>query len=89
MSVYRISGLDIMRWIPLSRNINVNGYYFGTDKLSHFISTGYRYYEKYKKAIRKGLNVEDAIKKAINYGIFLEMKWIFPCNLLVIKIIYR
>ena len=46
--------------------------YFGTDKLSHWMSTGERYYRKYKKNFKKFNDKEKAFKEAINYGIFLD-----------------
>ena len=56
----------------MSRNIQINGVVIGTDKLSHFISTGLRYFNTYKKALKKGLSEEKAFKKAIHFGIFTE-----------------
>ena len=54
------------------RTININGVYLGTDKLSHFISTGLRYFKRFNRSLKKGNSLEESYKKAIDYGIFLE-----------------
>ncbi|WP_241902690.1 hypothetical protein [Vibrio breoganii] len=36
----------------LDHIINVNGTYIGTDKISHFLGSGYEYYKRYRKAIQ-------------------------------------
>ena len=72
MSVYGTKNFDVSKYFSLSRTININGIYFGTDKLSHWMSTGERYYRKYKRNFSKFENKEKAFKEAINYGIFLD-----------------
>ena len=72
MSVYGTKKFDVSKYFSLSRTININGIYFGTDKLSHWMSTGERYFRVYKKALRKFKDQEKAFKEAINYGIFLD-----------------
>ncbi|WP_119006082.1 hypothetical protein [Vibrio halioticoli] len=37
----------------LDHVVNVAGVYFGTDKISHFLGSGYEYYARYLKAIQK------------------------------------
>ena len=72
MSIYGTHKFDVSKYFSLSRNININGIYLGTDKLSHWMSTGERYYRVYLRAMKKENNEENAFKKAINYGIFLD-----------------
>ncbi|GEA49242.1 hypothetical protein VIN01S_00460 [Vibrio inusitatus NBRC 102082] len=36
----------------LDHIINVNGVYIGTDKISHFLGSGYEYYKRYRKALQ-------------------------------------
>lgn len=71
-SIYDRGRFDITRIFSMSRNIQINGIVIGTDKLSHFISTGLRYFNTYKKALRKGKSQEKAFKKAIHFGVFTE-----------------
>jgi len=72
MSIYGTPKFDVSKYFSLSRNININGIYLGTDKLSHWMSTGERYYQVYKRHIKKGRSEEVAFQKAINYGVFLD-----------------
>lgn len=72
MSIYGTSKFDVSKYFSLSPNININGIYLGTDKLSHWISTGERYYQTYLRALKKHNVEEEAFKKAVNYGIFLD-----------------
>lgn len=71
-SIYKNAYGRLFKRIPLSPNIQVNNIYFGTDKLSHFTSTSRSYLKKYLKLIDKGYREEEAIKKAIDLGIFKE-----------------
>lgn len=36
----------------LDHIVNINGYYFGTDKISHFLGSGFEYYRRYLKAVK-------------------------------------
>lgn len=56
-SIYQNPFLPHVPYFGLAPNIQVNGYYFGTDKLSHFASVGYIYFSK------------NYLRKAIDYGI--------------------
>jgi hypothetical protein len=64
--------LDIGTSIPTSPTIQVHGVRFGTDKLSHFISSGWRYHLRYHRALRKGATPEEAEQRAIRRGILFE-----------------
>ncbi len=46
----------------------VNGSYFGTDKVVHFVHMGYLYYRTYRQSQTKGLSNEEATRKAVNEG---------------------
>lgn len=74
ISIYRNPYRILIPDFGLSPNIQVNGYYFGTDKLSHFFSTGRIYFEQYTKALKKGFSREAAEKFAIDWGIDDENK---------------
>lgn len=68
-SIYREPYRFYIPWFGLAPNIQVNGFYFGTDKLSHFASTGRTYFKIYRKHLAGGSTSEDAEKKAIDWGI--------------------
>ncbi len=68
-SIYREPYLFYIPWFGLAPNIQVNGYYFGTDKLSHFASTGMIYFKKFLKEKALGKSEEEAVKAAIHWGI--------------------
>jgi hypothetical protein len=64
--------LDAGRWIPDSPTVEVNGVRFGTDKISHFFSSGWRYRDKYLAAKSRGSSDEEARDAAIRWGILEE-----------------
>ena len=64
--------LDIVRWMPPSPTILVDGVRTGTDKLSHFFSEGLFYHWLYRKARKKGLDHEAAERRATELGILTE-----------------
>jgi hypothetical protein len=68
-SIYREPYRFYIPWFGLAPNIQVNGYYFGTDKLSHFASTGMIYFKTFLKTIRAEKSEEEAKKAAISWGI--------------------
>lgn len=71
-SIYREPYLFYIPWFGLAPNIQVNGYYFGTDKLSHFASTGMVYFKTFLKQKALGKSEDEAIKSAIQWGIHDE-----------------
>jgi hypothetical protein len=72
-SIYRRSHpWDIAMWMPLSPTIEVNGIRFGTDKLAHFASSGWKYYKAYEHRIRRGETPPQAEAGAIRWGILEE-----------------
>lgn len=68
-SIYREPYLFYIPWFGLAPNIQVNDFYFGTDKLSHFASTGMIYYKIFIKELKKKKSHEDAARAAIHWGI--------------------
>lgn len=68
-SVYREPYRFYIPWFGLAPNIRVNGVYMGTDKLSHFASTGMIYYKTFLDQKRKGAAGTAAESRAILWGI--------------------
>lgn len=64
--------LDIGRWVPDSPTVEVDGVRFGTDKISHFFSSGWRYRARYLDARERGLGEEEAEEAAIRWGVLEE-----------------
>lgn len=64
-SIYRDPYLFYIPKFGLAPNIQVNGIYFGTDKLSHFASTGMNYFRIFKQT--------GSLEKALTYGILDEL----------------
>lgn len=60
-SIYRNPFRVYIPFFGLAPNIQVRGFYFGTDKLSHFASTGKTYYDIHRKS--------GSLEKAIAWGI--------------------
>lgn len=75
-SIYRDPFRFYIPWFGLAPNIQVNGFYFGTDKLSHFASTGMDYFKIYmrshslRKAIQWGILDEKSIHGYLSSGVF-------------------
>ena len=72
MSIYYFKYSGVARILPMGHNLQMNNIYFGADKLAHFLSTGMRYFNVYNKYIEKGYSENDALRKAIDFGIRLE-----------------
>lgn len=68
-SIYRDPFRFYIPKFGLAPNIQVRGFYFGIDKLSHFGATGKHYFDAYQKAKLKGASDSKAIEAAIAYGI--------------------
>jgi len=49
-----------------SSMIKVHDHYFGTDKVGHFISMGFLYYQVYQASMLAGSSDEDALRYAVN-----------------------
>ncbi|MBP9681074.1 MAG: hypothetical protein KBD76_06690 [Bacteriovorax sp.] len=57
----------------VSRTINLNGIYIGTDKLGHFSIVGKTYYKNFIKGLKKGLTPNQAEEMAISKGLKQEV----------------
>jgi hypothetical protein len=55
----------------LDVTLNVNGVYFGTDKLSHFLGSGFEYYRKYLKYLDE-YSPEMAEALSVKWGVKME-----------------
>jgi len=72
-SIYGDHGpFDLGMSLPPSPTIQVGGVLIGTDKLGHFVSEGWRYYERYRRARRRGLPPPRAEEYAIRTGVLVE-----------------
>lgn len=66
---------SMYRYVPqlyfssLADTINIDGIYMSDDKLAHMFGFGRRYYTKYLKGRKNGLDTEAAMLKAIRYGV--------------------
>ena len=68
----RTSPTDIIRWMPPSPTISVDGVNMGTDKLSHLFSEGLWYHRWYRSFRQKGLDHDAALRKAVLRGVMTE-----------------
>jgi len=72
-SMYRFHGpFDTGMWMPMTPTIQVNGIRIGTDKLSHFVSSGWAYYVSRQKALDRGMSEAEAEEAAVRRGILEE-----------------
>jgi hypothetical protein len=72
-NLYRDHGLfDVGTWLPNSPTIEVAGIRLGTDKLAHFVSSGWRWYQNYLTGLRAGLHPAAAELRMIRDGVFWE-----------------
>lgn len=58
--------------MPIAQMVKINHVYLGTDKLSHFFSSGRRYYKIYLRELKKGKTSLEAQIKAIDMGLGLK-----------------
>jgi hypothetical protein len=63
---------DIGMWMPISPVIRLDGVVVGIDKLEHFVSSGWKMRNAYMRARREGHSVEEAVHRAIRWGILEE-----------------
>jgi len=64
--------IDVGTWMPYTPTIAVAGVRMGTDKLAHFVSSGWTYYSEYHKALEKGETSEEAERGAVWRGLIEE-----------------
>jgi len=70
-SVYR--GRSFPYILPMARTIRVGDVYLGTDKISHLLGYGRRYFVQYLKFRKHGLSEADAREKVIRWGLRREL----------------
>ena len=70
MSVYRDPAFPFI--LPLASTVRVGDVYFGADKPGHLFGFGGRYYQRYRKARRRGAEPEEAMRRAVRWGLTLE-----------------
>lgn len=72
-NLYHRRGLfDLSGWIPNVPTIEADGIRFGTDKLAHFVSAGWRCYRCYRRKVKKGMLPEKAEETAMRRAILGE-----------------
>jgi hypothetical protein len=64
--------IDPGTWMPITPTIEVAGVRFGTDKLSHFVSSGWLYYESYQRVLDDVGREDDALQAAVERGMLDE-----------------
>ena len=64
--------IDTGTWMPFTPTIEVAGIRFGTDKLAHFVSSGWTYYGEYRKSLNNGENSDESERNAVLRGILEE-----------------
>lgn len=60
------------QFVSIDPTINIGGIYFGTDKLSHFLGSGYLYYKTYLRTLEKTHVPIAALNAAIEKGCKME-----------------
>lgn len=60
--------------MPMARSIRIGKVYLGSDKLGHFLGTGRRYYRRYLQARAHGKPPEEAMRRAVRWGIWFEKR---------------
>ncbi len=63
---------DPATWMPYTPTIEVAGVRIGTDKLAHFVSSGWTYYHVYREAVENGSTSAEAERLAVHRGIVEE-----------------
>lgn len=69
-SIYR--GAAWPFFLPMARTLRVADVHVGVDKFGHMFGFGRRYYARYRKALARGHSPEEAMRRAIVWGIRLE-----------------
>jgi hypothetical protein len=70
-SIYRKPAFPF--FLPLGRTVKVNDVHVGIDKLGgHMFGFGRRYYKRYLQELRRGASEEEAMERAILWGLEVE-----------------
>ncbi|HEY8561080.1 MAG TPA: hypothetical protein VIL74_11965 [Pyrinomonadaceae bacterium] len=68
-SIYRSSP---MLYLTISETVRLYGVEFGTDKIAHLFQQGYSYYRIVRRAEAKNLPVDEAVRRAVDWGRMTE-----------------
>jgi hypothetical protein len=71
-SVYRRPAFPYI--MPMARTWEINGVRLGGDKIGHMLGHGRYYYGRYLRARADGFGVEEAMEKAVRWGVGVESK---------------
>jgi hypothetical protein len=63
---------DVVRWLPPSPIISINGVRLGTDKLGHFFSEGILLHSRFEARRERGDSVEEAEAHALKWSVLTE-----------------
>lgn len=75
-TIYANPARFYLKYWQVAPTINVNGFYIGIDKLSHFASTGRRYLEQYLKLKKTDLEESEIHRKLVLFGLKNEASWL-------------
>lgn len=67
------SGRSFPYYLPMARTIRLGDVYLGTDKVSHMLGYGRRYFKKYTKRIESGMPDREAREEVILWGLRREL----------------
>ena len=59
-------------FMPMSRTIRIGGVHLGIDKVNHMFGFGRRYYNRYRRARRHGLDEDEAVRRTVLWGLTIE-----------------
>lgn len=59
-------------FMPLSRTIDVDGVHLGIDKVNHIFGFGRRYYKRYRRYLKRGLDEDEAVRRTVLWGLTIE-----------------
>ncbi len=59
-------------FMPMSRTIRIDGVHLGIDKVNHIFGFGRRYYNRYRRARRRGYDEQEAVRRTVLWGLTIE-----------------
>ena len=59
-------------FMPMSRTIDVAGVHLGIDKVNHIFGFGRRYYNRYRRHLRRGRDEPEAVRRTVLWGLTIE-----------------
>ncbi|HEO70060.1 MAG TPA: hypothetical protein ENN80_02280 [Candidatus Hydrogenedentes bacterium] len=71
MSIYRDNALPYFI-VAMTPTIRIGDVYLGVDKIAHFFGFGRRYYIRYSRLRKRGLDEREAIERLVGRGILQE-----------------